>query len=230
VRIQEGGGAVTEFDTAAYLRKATGRAKSDVANKLVSMLLHDISKQVTQISKQSVSDPLYAKAVTDAFGHGCLYCGRLLEHDRSAVEHLEGMNRFRLGLHIPGNVAVACVKCNREKRRDDQLQLLTLAKSGWESFLSHDMLRCPKNCKTCIYWTTLIADQEERQARLAAAMERIRAFRTPYTALLAGTERTRTLIKSKVETLYRECQEFAVSRIRELGGEVSAELEVLIKL
>src|SRR6187431_2662188 len=127
-----------EFDTSTYLRKATGRAKSDVANKLVSMLLHDISRRFAQFTKQSVADASYAKAVTAAFGNSCLYCGRLLEYDRSAVEHLEGMNRFRLGLHIPGNVAVACVKCNREKRRDDQLSHLTLAQSGWESFLSHN--------------------------------------------------------------------------------------------
>ena len=52
------------------------------------------------------------------------------------------MNRYRAGLHCPGNVLVACKMCNSEKRRDDSLRVLSLATSGWESFLSHDGTRC----------------------------------------------------------------------------------------
>src|SRR5204862_92269 len=125
------------LDTSAYLRRATGRAKSDVANKLVSMFLHDVSKRLCSKLDLSVNDPRYADAVAKAFGTNCCYCGRILESDRAAVEHLDGMNRFRVGLHIPGNVVVACTRCNREKRCDDSKPTLILAESGWESFLSH---------------------------------------------------------------------------------------------
>ena len=120
------------FQTATYLRKATSRAKSDVANKMVSMFLHDLSRKVNSSLGANVTDIRYADAVTAAFGNSCCYCSRSLEHDRAAVEHLDGMNRFRVGLHIQGNVIVACKRCNGEKRRDDQPRELSLAESGWE--------------------------------------------------------------------------------------------------
>ncbi len=136
------------FDTAKYLSQATGRAKSDVANKMVSMFLHSISQRIAAEVKLRVTDPSYVNSVADAFGDRCVYCRLNLETNRAAIEHLDGMNRFRAGLHIPGNVAVACVTCNREKRRDDQRKDLVLAETGWESFLSHDGTRCPGACKT----------------------------------------------------------------------------------
>jgi hypothetical protein len=137
------------FQTAAYLRKATGRAKSDVANKLVSMFLHEVSRKVTAKIGFNVADEKYVHAVETEFGGHCCYCGRLLESDRAAVEHPDGMNRFRAGLHIPGNVIVSCKKCNNEKRRDDQLHELTLAlkqasrgrqRGQWDNFLNLDTL------------------------------------------------------------------------------------------
>ena len=81
-----------EFDSAQALRRATGRAKSDVANKLVSMLLHEISRRACVAGGMSVSEPAYSQAVISGFGHLCVYCSHTLEHDRSAVEHLDGMN------------------------------------------------------------------------------------------------------------------------------------------
>ena len=115
-----------KFDTVAYLRKATSRAKSDVANKLISMLLHEMSRRVVASLGASANDASYAKQVAATFGDACAYCGRVLEADRAAVEHLEGMNRFRVGLHIPGNVVVACKRCNSSKRLDDQRPALVL--------------------------------------------------------------------------------------------------------
>ena len=82
------------FDTSAYLRRATGRAKSDVANKLVSMFLHDVSRRLCAKLTLNVNDPCYTQAVEAAFGAACCYCGNPLEIDRAAVEHLDGMNRF----------------------------------------------------------------------------------------------------------------------------------------
>src|ERR1700730_6231784 len=92
------------------------------------------------------------------------------------VEHLDGMNRYRAGLHVPGNVLIACKRCNNEKRRDDSLKILLLARSGWESFLSHDGTRCAAPCRTCRYWEGVWEDSAERELRLSANLQRIRSF------------------------------------------------------
>jgi hypothetical protein len=97
------------------LAKATGRAKSDVANKLISMLLHETSRRICSYYGLSVGDPRYGESVFADFGNTCCYCDQILENDRTVVEHPEGMNRFRAGLHIPGNALIACKKCNNEK-------------------------------------------------------------------------------------------------------------------
>src|SRR5260370_21761649 len=140
------------FETAAYLRKATARAKSDVANKLVSMFLHEVSRKICASLEVNISDPKYTSAVVAKFGDNCCYCGQPLESDRAAVEHLDGMNRFRAGLHIPGNVILACTRCNRVKRRDDSTPTLTLAGSGWASFLSHNAAGGARGCNSCGYF------------------------------------------------------------------------------
>ncbi len=169
-----------QFETAAYLRRATSRAKSDVANKLISMLLHEISRRIVTITGFGVNDADYARNVVATFGDGCGYCQRPLESDRAAVEHLDGMNRFRVGLHIPGNVIVACKRCNSAKRQDDQLLMLRLAGSGWESFLSHDGSRCEPSCKTCLYWRSVWADEALRENALRSASTKITLFRNSY--------------------------------------------------
>lgn len=214
-----------EFRTSIHLRKATGRAKSDVANKLVSMLLHEISRRVIEASGGlNITDPAYVDRVEHTFGPWCLYCGRELENDKVAVEHLEGMNRFRLGLHVPGNVAVACIWCNREKRRDDQLTSLNLASSGWESFLSHDGSRCPPGCKTCAYWTRLFPNEAARFEHLVKARRKVHEFRAGYAVQAQESDRVKAALHDSVERLYRECQAFASDRIATLGAEVLSKM------
>jgi len=202
------------FQTAAYLRKATGRAKSDVANKLVSMFLHEVSRKITTKIGLSVADPKYGNAVETEFGGYCCYCGRLLESDRAAVEHPDGMNRFRAGLHIPGNVIVSCKKCNNEKRRDDQHHELTLAKTGWESFLSHDGTKCGEHCKTCAYWKTVWPD-EIRAQNLKAARRKILEFRARYSESIDLNLKAHDSLRKELDKIYRECQSFASGRIKE---------------
>jgi hypothetical protein len=204
------------FDSAKALQRATGRAKSDVANKLVSMLLHEISRKACTAGGMTVPDLRYRESVLRKFGHRCLYCGRDLEHDRSSVEHLDGMNRFRVGLHVPGNVAMSCRRCNNEKRRDDQSPTLTLAPSGWESFLSHDGTRCNPGCKSCGYWAAVWLDSSQRRLALTEAQERIRLFRAPYIRFIAWSANSRPAIQQKVEALYRACQDFATTEIEKL--------------
>lgn len=202
------------FDTSAYLRRATPRAKSDVANKLISMFLHEISRRLVSQIGLSVTDAAYTDAVFNLFGVHCAYCNRPLELDRAAVEHPDGMNRFRAGLHIPGNVIVACKRCNNEKRRDDSLANLVLAQTGWESFLGHDSSRCPAECKTCAYWNTIWPDAQERATNLRLSRERIERFREKYVAAMRWIAEARPHLVEKLGTLYRECQSFATDRIR----------------
>ncbi len=209
------------FDVAVAFRKSTGRAKSDVANKLVSMFLHEVSRKACVAGGMTVSDPRYAESVVNAFGQQCFYCGKELESDRATVEHLDGMNRFRVGLHVPGNVAMACKRCNNEKRRDDQNPNLYLAENGWESFLSHDGIRCVPSCKTCVYWVSILPDKETRRTSLGVARERVRRFQEPYDRFVHWSANARDSIRQKIEVLYRDCQNFATAEIGKLTAGVA---------
>jgi len=202
------------FNTSAYLRKATSRAKSDVANKLVSMFLHEISRRLVSETGLAVTDLAYVQRVTEVFGSGCAYCNRLLEIDRAAIEHPDGMNRFRMGLHVPGNVIVACRRCNIEKRRDDSIAQLKLAETGWESFLSHDSTACIANCKTCLYWRTVWPSQVQGVENLKESRQRIILFRKDYLATTEWSAKTRQELRERLEKLYRDCQDFATSQIQ----------------
>ena len=124
-------------DPTSQLRSATRRAKSDVANKLISMFLHELSRRISQNWRVKVDGEAYENFVRERFNNRCPYCSCDLASTISVIEHLDGMNRYRAGLHVPGNVLVACRKCNGEKRRDDSLRILVLSESGWASFLSH---------------------------------------------------------------------------------------------
>ena len=209
-----------KFDSALALKGATGRAKSDVANKLVSMFLHEISRKACIAGCDNVSSPTNSSAVIKAFGHRCLYCSQDLEHDRATVEHLDGMNRFRGGLHIPGNVAVACKRCNNEKRRDDQEPVLNLATTGWESFLSHDGSRCASGCKTCNYWSQVWPAAAGRIDSLKNSVIRIQQFQLPFSRFIHWADIERTAIQKLAESLYRSCQDFAASQIEGLTSEL----------
>lgn len=202
------------------LKKATGRAKSDVANKLVSMFLHEVSRRIAAELRLRVSDEPYAQQVEKSFGPNCAFCEIQLERDRLAVEHLEGMNRVRLGLHIPGNVVLACKECNREKRRDDQLESLVLAQTGWGSFLAHNRKRCPSSCKTCGYWESKWPDESIRSNKLSAAVIRIQSFQDQFTSFANRASELKAIIRRDVEALYREGQDFATSRISQLTSEL----------
>lgn len=207
------------FDSSKYLQRATTRAKSDVANKLISMLLHDVSRNICRSIGLNVPDPDYTEAVHDVFGNTCCYCGRSFEHDRVAVEHPDAMNRFRVGLHIPGNVIVACKRCNGEKRRDDSLRQLSLARTGWESFLGHNGSSCLPICKTCNYWRELIPDALERRAVLSERRLRLEKFREGFPEASRWNDCAATFLRPRVEIIYRECQNFALTSIKDVCAE-----------
>ena len=199
----------------SQLRSATRRAKSDVANKLVSMFLHELSRRVAEDRVVRVESEGYAQLVHLAFGSRCPYCLCDLSVAPCVVEHLDGMNRYRAGLHIPGNVLVACRRCNSEKRRDDSLKILSLASTGWASFLSHDGERCAAPCPTCAYWRSIWPDDAVRAQRLDENRERIRLFRTQFPEserLMASLSKALPDLLAK---LYSDCQSFAE---REIGA------------
>lgn len=203
-------------DSTSQLRTATRRAKSDVANKLVSMFLHELSRRISQEWSIRVDGEKYEELVRRLFNNRCPYCSRDLVDTISVIEHLDGMNRYRAGLHVPGNVLVACRRCNSEKRRDDSQKALSLATSGWESFLSHDGTRCAASCLTCQYWKSVWGNETERRARLTENLERIRSFRRTFSEfehILPSLARTLPVLLTK---LYSDCQTFAEAEIKSL--------------
>lgn len=204
-------------DQTSQLRSATRRAKSDVANKLVSMFLHELSRRIARNWPIKVDGQEYEELVRKTFGNRCPYCFRDLAGTVAVIEHLDGMNRYRAGLHVPGNVLVACKPCNDEKRRDDSRSVLSLAKSGWESFLSHDGVRCViTSCPTCLYWQNLWKDGPERAARLTEASEKVRRFRRAFREFEEVLPLLMETLPALLTKLYSDCQTFAEAEIKSL--------------
>lgn len=203
-------------DPVSKLRTATRRAKSDVANKLVSMCLHEMSRRISQNWPVRVDSEEYEKLVREQFNNQCPYCSCDLTISESVIEHLDGMNRYRAGLHVPGNVLVACRRCNSEKRRDDSSRILSLAGSGWESFLSHDGTRCAAPCLTCRYWATIWVDETERGLRLSENLQRVRSFRSAFPAFQQVLPSLMETQPALLTRLYTDCQAFAETEIKSL--------------
>jgi hypothetical protein len=203
-------------DSASQLRTATRRAKSDVANKLVSMFLHELSRRISQKWPIRVDSQEYEELVRSLFNNRCPYCSCDLSGALPVIEHLDGMNRFRAGLHVPGNVLVACKKCNSEKRRDDSQRVLSLATTGWESFLSHDGTKCSASCLACGYWETIWIDRDERRARLAANLESVRSFRRTFREFESVLPSLTQTLPGLLTKLYSDCQSFAETEIKSL--------------
>ena len=203
-------------DPTTQLRTATRRAKSDVANKLISMFLHELSRRISEKWPIKVDGEEYERLVRGRFNNKCPYCSRNLADTASVIEYLDGMNRYRAGLHAPGNVLVARKLCNCEKRRDDSLRELLLARSGWESFLSHDGAGCAASCLTCLYCRRVWEDESERKLRLRENLERIRLFRSTFSdfeRILPALAGTLPVLLTK---LYSDCQTFAEMEIKTL--------------
>jgi hypothetical protein len=209
-------------DPTAQLRFATRRAKSDVANKLISMFLHELSRRISENWPIKVDGEEYEELVRKWFNNRCPYCSCNLADTVSVIEHLDGMNRYRAGLHAPGNVLVACRQCNCEKRRDDSLRVLSLASSGWESFLSHDGTRCAASCLTCRYWKSIWMDDTERKLRLSENLQRVRSFRGAFAEFEQVFPSLMDTLPALLTKLYSDCQIFAETEIKSvlqsLGG------------
>jgi hypothetical protein len=203
-------------DATSQIRSATRRAKSDVANKLVSMFLHELSRIISEDWRIRVDSEEYEQLVRQSFGNRCPYCLRILVTSESVIEHLDGMNRCRAGLHVPGNVLVACRKCNSEKRRDDSLKVLSLAGFGWASFLSHDGSRCAPSCLTCQYWKSIWTEETDRKQRLGENLLRIQSFRSTFSEFEQILTALNETLPALLTKLYADCQVFAETEIQAL--------------
>jgi hypothetical protein len=203
-------------DPTSQLRSATRRAKSDVANKLVSMCLHELSRRVSESWLIKVDGEEYEKLAREQFGNRCPYCSCDLSTTVAVIEHLDGMNRYRAGLHVPGNVLVACKRCNGEKRRDDSSRDLPSGQTGWEAFLAHDGTRCLASCPTCRYWATIWPNQGERKVRLGENLARVRSFRSSFPELERILPDLLKTLPDLLTKLYSDCQVFAEAEIKTL--------------
>jgi hypothetical protein len=126
------------------------------------------------------------------------------------------MNRYRAGLHVAGNVLVACRRCNGEKRRDDSRRVLLLAESGWASFLSHDGARCATLCVTCQYWRTRWDDDDRRRTQMNENLQKIRSFRSTFSDFCLLMPALEATLPGLLTKLYSDCQIFAETEIRSL--------------
>jgi hypothetical protein len=180
------------------------------------MFLHELSRTISQNWTYRVDSEKYAEVVREWFQNRCPYCLRDLTVNDAVIEHLDGMNRLRAGLHVPGNVLVACKRCNSEKRRDDSLVVLLLAPTGWESFLSHDGARCASSCLTCRYWRGVWGDEGQRRERMAENLHRIRSFRKTFEEFQAVIPSLVATMPALLAKLYSDCQAFAETEIKSL--------------
>jgi hypothetical protein len=208
-------------DPASKLLSGNTNAKSDVANKLISMFLHELSRSISKSCPIKVKSKEYVQMVRESFNNLCPYCSRELTWDNSVVEHLDGMNRLRAGLHVPGNVLVACKECNNRKRTDDSRSASSLlARFGWESFLSHDGTRCTSKCMTCEYWKRVWPDMAVRKTQLYGSLARIQLFRNRFTEVSYDLSAVMEGLPSRLIELYSACQIFAKTEIESLLKEV----------
>lgn len=180
------------------------------------MFLHELSRSISQSWKIKVDGREYENLVRKFFQNHCPYCSCSLSLSDSVIEHLDGMNRCRGGLHVPGNVLVTCRRCNSEKRRDDSLRILRLAPTGWESFLSHDGTRCVSTCPTCRYWESVWKDVIERREAMSKNLQRIRTFRGEFAEFQAAIPSLAAVLPGLLTKLYSDCQNFAESEIKAL--------------
>ena len=81
------------------------------------------------------------------------YCLRGVLAGDAVIEHLDGMNRYRAGLHVPGNVLVACKR--RQLTRSAETTRCRLShwrRPGGSRSCRNDGSKCAPSCMTCLYW------------------------------------------------------------------------------
>ena len=192
------------FDPISRLRRRNQRQKSDVAQKLIAMCLHEVSAVlVRERPFLRVETTEYEAAVRFAFSTQCVFCQLELTSDLH-VEHLDAMNRVRAGLHVAGNVVLSCKHCNWAKRNDDQGRGIVDKGSGWEDFLAHTDGACADGCSGCQYWLERFPDESTRTALRSRQRVRIMEFRTQFH--IDALRRASLSMVQELERVYRSWQ------------------------
>lgn len=83
--------------------------------------------------------------------------------------------------------------------------------------------RCASECRTCAYWRRIWPEDSHRVHALTEARQLVIEFQVPYKQFTQWSAGARETLKSKVETLYRDCQRFATDEIAKLVAEVNLE-------
>ena len=91
-------------------------------------------------------------------------------------------------------------------------------------FLSHNTSGCASDCNSCGYWSRLWPDAVDRISKLNTARDRIAAFRKNYLPYLELNSKARAVLGQEIDAIYRDCQEFATTRIKEAVEDVLREL------
>ena len=99
---------------------------------------------------------------------------------------------------------------------DFRLKVLSLARSGWESFLSHEGTKCAASCLTCQYWKSIWEGETERRLRLSENLQRVRSFRSAFPEFEQALPSLAETLPALLTKLYSDCQTFAETEINSL--------------
>jgi 5-methylcytosine-specific restriction endonuclease McrA len=88
-------------------------------------------------------------------GRRCVYCAALLDFDYATLDHVHPLAHG--GAHVPGNVVLACERCNRLK--GDMLPTDFFARYPWAglNFIAHaravhrTLKRCARRAVSLAY-------------------------------------------------------------------------------
>jgi len=72
------------------------------------------------------------------------------------------------------------------------------------------------NCKTCLYWEGIWADESERKERLSENLQRIQKFRSQFGEFQAVHPALVDVLPLMLTKLYSDCQLFAETEIKSL--------------
>jgi 5-methylcytosine-specific restriction endonuclease McrA len=85
-----------------------------------------VNRRAKQIPSAQQKGAIKRAAMRDC-GRRCVYCAAPLEFDYATLDHVYPLSHG--GAHVPGNVVLACARCNRQK--GDMLPTEFFARYPW---------------------------------------------------------------------------------------------------
>lgn len=124
--------------------------------------------------------------------------------------HLMITDLFRL------QILLACKRCNGEKRRHDSLRILSLAPSGWESFLSHEVPVAPRPAVPAYTGKPFGRMEENELCDCGKIWKGVRSFRAMFLQFQKALPSFMETQPALLAKLYIDCQSFAEREINSL--------------